>query len=244
MGTVQLTAGVVCVFAAAGFGWTATRLTTYPAPWSLPWQTGSRGGPWPLFNAAIRFAALAGVTSVVAWPYFQGGHPVWGTPLGAGWGVKPPPVPTGGDLTWLLIVLAAAGVIAVGLAVLWLLPAFSRHQRTALSPAAVEDEKPTLSELAAEALQSMMSERNPRRAILACYAQMERGLASRGVPRSPEETALEYMRRLLPGAGAPDAPLRSLTGLFHIAGFSAQPIDESMRETAIRDLRTISAGAP
>jgi hypothetical protein len=243
MGTVQLAAGVLCVLAAAGFGWTATRLTTYPAPWSLPWQTGSRGGPWPFFNAAIRFAALAGVTGVVAWPYFQGGHPVWGTPPVGGWGLMPPPIRSSGDLTWLLIVLAAAGAIGVGLAVLWLLPALGRHQRAALPPAPVEDEKPTLSELAGETLQSMMSDRNPRRAILACYAQMERGLASRGVPRSPEETALEYMRRLLHGAGAPQAPLRSLTGLFHIAGFSAQPMDESMRDTAIRDLRAISAGA-
>lgn len=101
----------------------------------------------------------------------------------------------------------------------------------------------TLSELAGETLQSMMSDRDPRRAILACYALMERGLASRGVQRSPEETALEYMRRLLRGAGAPDAQLRSLTGLFHIAGFSAQAMDESMKPPS-RDLRAISAGAP
>jgi Domain of unknown function (DUF4129) len=244
MGMVQVVAGAVCVAAAVSFGWTSTRLTTYPAPWSLPWQTGSRGGLWPLFNAAIRFAALAGVTAVVTWPYFQGGHPVWGTPPVGGWGLMPPPIQSSGDLTWLLIVLAAAGAIAVGLAVLWLLPALSRQQRIALTPAPVEDGKPTLSELAGETLQSMMSDRDPRRAILACYAQMERGLAIRGVPRSPEETALEYMRRVLHGAGASDAPLRSLTGLFHIAGFSAQPMDESMRETAIRDLRAISAGAP
>ena len=155
----------------------------------------------------------------------------------------PPPIRSSGDLTWLLIVLAVAGAIGVGLAVLWLLPALGRHQGAALSPEPVEDEKPTLSELAGETLHSMMSDRDPRRAILACYAQMEPGLAIRGVPRSPEETALEYMRRVLHGAGAPDAPLRSLTGLFQIAGFSAQPMDESMRETAIRDLRAINADA-
>jgi hypothetical protein len=73
---------------------------------------------------------------------------------------------------------------------------------------------------------------------------MERGLANRGIPRNPEETALEYMRRLLERAGAPNAPLQSLTSLFHLAGFSAQPMDESMRETAISALRAISAGAP
>jgi hypothetical protein len=130
------------------------------------------------------------------------------------------------DLTWLLVVLAVAGTIAVGLLIAWSLRARGRYQRTD------------------ETLQAMVSERDPRRAILACYARMERGLASRGIPRAPEETALEYMRRLLEGAGAPNDPLRSLTALFHLAGFSAQPMDESMRETAISALRAISAGAP
>jgi hypothetical protein len=73
---------------------------------------------------------------------------------------------------------------------------------------------------------------------------MERGLANRGIPRNPQETALEYMRRLLERAGAPNLPLQSLTKLFHLAGFSAQPIDESMRETAISALRAISSGLP
>jgi hypothetical protein len=149
-----------------------------------------------------------------------------------------------GDLTWLLIVLAVAVSIAIGLPVAWLLPAFLHRQQTAPSQVLVADEKPTLSELTDEILAAMMSERDPRHAILACYARMERGLANRGIPRNPEETALEYMRRLLERAGAPSAPLQSLTSLFHLAGFSAQPMDESMRETAISALRAISAGAP
>jgi len=247
MGTVQLAAGVVFVLAAAGFGSTATRLTTYPAPWSLPWQTATRGVGWPpIFNAAIRFAALGAVAAVIAWPSFHGGTAVDGNhPREVFRGAVAPVRAVGGDLKWLVIVLAVAGSIAIGLLVAWLLlPALRHRQHIAGSQAPVTDERPTLSELTNETLQAMMSDRDPRHAILACYARMERGLANRGIPRNPEETALEYMRRLLEGAGAPNTALQSLTRLFHLAGFSAQPIDESMRESAIRDLRAISSGAP
>jgi uncharacterized protein DUF4129 len=244
VGTVQLVAGVLCLIAVAGFGWTATRLAAYPAPWSAPWQIGSEGGRWPATNAAIRLMALAAVAAVIAWPYFQGGTPVGGNHAREviSGGVAPVH-PGSGDLTWLLIVLAVAGSVAIGLLLAWLLPALRHRQRIAGSQAPVAAEKPILSELTDETLKAMMSDRDPRHAILACYARMERGLANRGNPRNPEETALEYMRRLLERAGAPNAPLQSLTRLFHLAGFSAQPIDESMRETAIRALRAISSGA-
>jgi len=246
MGTVQLAAGVVLVLAAAGFGWTATRLTTYPTPWSLPWQTATRGGGWPpVINAGIRFAALGAVAAVIAWPSFQGGTAVGGNhPREVFRGVVAPVRPSSGDMTWLVIVLAVAGSIAIGLLVASLLPALRHRHRDAGSRALVADEKPSLSELTNETLQAMMSDRDPRHAILACYARMERGLANRGLPRNPEETALEYMRRMLERAGAPNAPLQRLTGLFHLAGFSDQPMDESMRETAISALRAIGSGAP
>jgi hypothetical protein len=241
---VQLVAGVVCLTAIAWFGWTSTRLATYSAPWSAPWEIGSVGGLWPATNAAIRFVALAAVAAVIAWPYFQGGVRVSGvTPREVFKGFRPQVDPASGDVTWLLIVVAIAGSIAVGLLVVWLLPALRHRQRIARSQAPIADEEPTLSELSDESLQAMISESDPRRAILASYARMERRLASRGVPRNPEETALEYMRRLLERAGAPEAPLRSLTGLFHLAGFSSQAIDESMRESAIRALTAIGAGA-
>jgi hypothetical protein len=243
MGSVQLVAGVVCLFAVVGFSWIAIWRATYPTPWALPWQSGSLDGQWPAINAAIRLVVLAGVAVVVAWPYFRGTPGFSKGPVGYGW--FPAPVrPTNADLSWLLVVLAGAGLIAVGLLIAWSLRARPRYQRTAEVQLAVADDRPNLSELTDETLQAMMSERDPRRAILACYARMERGLASRGIPRNPEETALEYMRRLLERAGAPNDPLRSLTGLFHLAGFSAQPMDESMRETAISALRAISAGAP
>lgn len=242
---MQVFAGVVCVAAVAWFGWTSTRLATYSAPWSAPWQIGSGGGRWPATNAAIRFVALAAVAAMFAWPYFQGGSPRSGaTTREVVWRVEAPAPGARGDLTWLLIVLAVAGSIAIGLLVAWLLSTHRHRQRTAGSQAPVADEKPTLSELTDEALQAMMSDRDPRHAILACYARMERGLANRGIPRNPDETALEYMRRLLERAGAPTAPLQSLTRLFHLAGFSAQPMDESMRETAISALRAISSGVP
>jgi hypothetical protein len=162
MYSVQAVAGGIFFLAVAGFGWIAIRLATYPAPWSLPWQKASIGGPWAPINATIRFAVLAGVTVVAAWPYFQGGAPVWGNNSGGGWGIVAAPVHrASGDLTWLLIVLAVAGAIAVGLLVVRLLPARRRRQRTAPSRAPVANEVPTLSELTDETLKAMTSERDP-----------------------------------------------------------------------------------
>jgi uncharacterized protein DUF4129 len=89
----------------------------------------------------------------------------------------------------------------------------------------------------------LLADKDARRAILACYALMESGLAQRGLPRSPEETAFDYSRRVLAHAGAPQGPLRSLTALFHLAGFSSQPINETMRQTAIGSLRAIGEAA-
>ncbi len=89
----------------------------------------------------------------------------------------------------------------------------------------------------------MLSERDPRRAILACYAVMEQRLGKIGIQRSSEETALEYERRVLERSGAPLKPVHALTELFHLAGYSSHAINESMRQSAIDSLLEISHAA-
>lgn len=236
----QVVAGIVGLLALATYGWFAVRLAVYPTPWALPWHIGS--GHSSTVNAAVRFGVLAACVALVSWPYFGGGAAILGREFGLGF-FPPPDRSIKADLTWLVIVLVAAGLIALALLIVYVVPALKNTQRTPESEALVVDDLLTLDELTDETLEAMMSERDPRRAILASYAQMERGLASRGIPRKPNETALEYMRRLLEAAGAPSNPLRSLTALFHIAGFSIQPMDESMRESAITALRAIRVDA-
>jgi len=232
----QVVAGTVAFLAIVTYAWTALRLANYPAPWSAPWHTTALDR-WPAAgNAALRAMVLGALAVVFAWPYVQGPS----SPIR----VRPSPPPVAAfhagslDLTWLLPVLGIACLVGLSYLVARLVPhGWGRRRKSA--SAAISTDFATLRDLTDQALLELLTQRDPRRAILACYALMESGLAKRGLPRSPEETALEYARRLLATAGAPPAALRSLTGLFDLAGFSGHAINETMRQTAISSLRAI-----
>lgn len=90
------------------------------------------------------------------------------------------------------------------------------------------------------ALDDLRAEPDPRRAVIAAYARMERTLASRGTPREEAEAPLEYLDRAshvlrgrYPGARR---LLFELTHLFERAKFSAHTVDASMKEDAIETL--------
>jgi Domain of unknown function (DUF4129) len=90
-----------------------------------------------------------------------------------------------------------------------------------------------------DALGDLRAEANPRRAIVAAYARMERALAASGVPRRGAETADEYLvrvlRELAPGSDA----IARLTDLFTQAKFSHHNIDATMKEEAIEALEQV-----
>lgn len=83
---------------------------------------------------------------------------------------------------------------------------------------------------------------DPRRAVIAAYAAMERTLADCGVSRLPAETPREYLRRLLVDAGGAEPDARTLTGLFEEACFSWRPVSEQARDAALVALRSLQAG--
>jgi uncharacterized membrane protein YidH (DUF202 family) len=90
-----------------------------------------------------------------------------------------------------------------------------------------------------DALDDLRAEADPRRAIVAAYARMERVLAASGVPRHSAETADEYLGRvLLELAPGSDAVAR-LTDLFTQAKFSHHDVDATMKEDAIQALEQV-----
>jgi hypothetical protein len=90
-----------------------------------------------------------------------------------------------------------------------------------------------------EVLDDLRAEADPRRAIVAAYARMERVLAASGVPRQSAETADEYLGRVLrelaPGSNA----VAHLTDLFTQAKFSHHDVDATMKEDAIQALEQV-----
>jgi uncharacterized protein DUF4129 len=91
-----------------------------------------------------------------------------------------------------------------------------------------------------DSLDDLRGELDPRKAVIATYARMETTLAGAGLPRSPSETPLEYLGRILRELlnTSADAVSR-LTALFERAKFSPHQIDPGMKNDAIDALVTV-----
>jgi hypothetical protein len=91
----------------------------------------------------------------------------------------------------------------------------------------------TLAGVVDETLDDLYREPDPRRAVIAAYARMERGLAARGIPRRPSDAPLEYLARVLVAGRADARFVRRLTELFQRAAFSRAEVDAAEKEEAI-----------
>jgi uncharacterized membrane protein YidH (DUF202 family) len=85
----------------------------------------------------------------------------------------------------------------------------------------------------------LRAEPDPRTAVIAAYAQMERALAEAGLPREPAEAPREYLGRVLPSVGAQTGSVERMTSLFERAKFSPHAIDATMKEEAIHALESL-----
>ena len=131
-----------------------------------------------------------------------------------------------------LVVAGLALAAMVGLAVAQLL-ADRRRRRPPRTPGE------QLVALLDDTLEDLEREPDPRRAVIAAWARMERGLAAAGLPRHPAEAPFEYAGRVLQSALARPASVHRLTGLFERAKFSRHAIGEADRDEAIAALRAV-----
>jgi hypothetical protein len=88
-------------------------------------------------------------------------------------------------------------------------------------------------EVLEDALGDIRAEKDPRRAVIAAYAQLERVLAAHGLARLASETQEEYLSRILDGLDVDVRSIRRLTDLFAVAKFSQHVVDAEMRQEAI-----------
>ncbi len=90
-----------------------------------------------------------------------------------------------------------------------------------------------------ESLDDLRAEPDPRRAVIAAYARLERVLAAHGLPRKPAEAPLEYLGRMLAELSVSDRAARALTDLFERAKFSQHAVGAEMKDEAIDALQTV-----
>jgi hypothetical protein len=88
-------------------------------------------------------------------------------------------------------------------------------------------------------IDDLRSERDPRKAVIAAYAQMERTLTAHGLPRGQAEAPREYLTRILRGLAVRETAVHTLTELFEYAKFSRHEIDATMKESAIDALLAV-----
>jgi membrane protease YdiL (CAAX protease family) len=136
---------------------------------------------------------------------------------------------------WLPMIVVGGLILGIGgaMAVMAI-----RRQRRLLAETPIRE---TLAEVLDETLDDLRNEPNPRKAVIGAYANMERTLAARGVPRHESEAPAEYLNRILEVVSASGHSVRRLTRLFSRARYSPHEINAEMKEDAIDALTGLRA---
>jgi hypothetical protein len=133
-----------------------------------------------------------------------------------------------------LFAVLGAGGIALGAFLL----AENRRRRRLPSDWRVAE---VLSDVLDETLDDLRAESDPRRAVIAAYARMERALAAHGIPRRRFEAPHEYLGRVLAEVTGGGLAVQRLTALFERARFSPHEVDAAMKAEAIEAIESLQA---
>lgn len=133
------------------------------------------------------------------------------------------------------VAAALVGLLGAGAAAVVVLRRRGRAEAR-LAPVGVAEELATVVD---EAIADVGRESDPRRAVIAAYAQMERAVGASGVPRRPHEAPFEYLARMLGELRVRPAAVLALTELFERARFSTHRIDSAMRDEALDALAAV-----
>lgn len=136
-------------------------------------------------------------------------------------------------VSWLPIVVVVALLLA---AVVAYVVAEHRANRGRRSDEGLAEQ---LAMVLDETLDDLRAEADPRRAIIAAYARLERVLAANGIPRRASETSDEYLARVLNNLELDSGAVERLTALFTRAKFSQHDVDTAMKEEAIGALEQV-----
>jgi Domain of unknown function (DUF4129) len=131
---------------------------------------------------------------------------------------------------WSAVAIVGA-IVLVGFAV-W----YVSLRRQVRGLAGDDDVAGALAVVLEDTLDDLRAEQDPRRAVIAAYARLERVLAVFGVGRRPAETPQEYLGRILPRLELERRSVRRLTDLFTRAKFSLHEVDTGMKNEAIESL--------
>jgi len=92
------------------------------------------------------------------------------------------------------------------------------------------------------------ADRDPRRAVIACWVRLEQAAAGAGTPRRPGDTSTDLVLRVLDAHRVDRRVLDQFAALYREARYATHPVGERERgqaQSALRQLRgELAAGAP
>jgi Domain of unknown function (DUF4129) len=145
----------------------------------------------------------------------------------------------------LLTVLCGAAVIALVIALLWLVLRDRLLERKSVPEVADAEEvrrlvRERLRAAVDEGLSDLdVADADPRRAVIACWARLEAAAAAAGTQREPGDTSTELVERLLAEHAITPGVLAGFAAVYREARFAPHVIDARMREQARAALRQV-----
>jgi len=132
-------------------------------------------------------------------------------------------------------VLLVVALVAIAVVALYL----SHRARKRRMPPLADSLLPALADVLDETLDDLRAEEDPRRAVIAAYARMERALGAFGLPRNPSEAPDEYLQRIFADLDVSRLATSRLTALFSWAKFSGHDVAPEMKQEAIEALEAV-----
>jgi hypothetical protein len=134
---------------------------------------------------------------------------------------------------WLAILITLVVILAAGV-LLWRQLRPRRHNpRLGGPPGAV------IGEVLDDAVDDVLAEEDPRRAVIAAWTRLERVLAAHGHARRAPEAPFEYAARAFAELGLAREALDRFAALYEWARFSVNQVTPGMREEALDRLLSV-----
>lgn len=140
----------------------------------------------------------------------------------------------GGGIDWIALAIVV-GLVVVAAFLAW------RAMRTVV-PGSRRSALASVQALLDDAIEDVLAEADPRRAVIAAWARLERVLASHRLPRREAEAPLEYASRVRVELGVERVSLERLADLYEWARFSLNEVTPAMRQEALDGLLSVRDG--
>ena len=169
-------------------------------------------------------------------------------PSGQATSPPPPPEPARGLPDWIttvaLVVLGLIVLVLVGLLIHTLLR--DRRKRSGKNVGRRRTGQPRTAEELVAALEAGLEElsdtdRDPRRAVIACWVRLEQAAADAGTPRHPGDSPTDLVGRLLREQQVDAQVLAALLDVYRQARYATRTVDDQMRRQARSALERLRA---